>query len=1345
MERRRRRWWTWGLSIAASLVVLATTLSLAFRLLMDTVPDYRDRLQGMVAQALGHPTRIGSMALTWQRLQPTLDLRGVALLDPQGRPLLQAERLRIGFSLRRLVQRDWMPDSLDLQGLALEADVDALGHWTLRGFEGGGGDNGDALHKLGRLDRVRLRHCRLLTHDPQLSREPLPVELTEAELRHSGSRYHLDAQLLPPAEVAGGAAASADFSGDPADTHSWSGSWTLQLSQIHGWPWLAGSLGAGVRLDVEQAQLRLRGRIEAGRIAEVSAQGEAAAVAAKRGGEILARQTGLALEVTARPEPQAWNGEVRKLAASGARGPWSALGHFRYAVTAQGTALDADADGLRLDDLAPWIALWKELPAGAERVREVRGDLHRLALHFEQAAGAPRPPPRYSVQARLEGAGLAGGDSQPGFSGLDAEIEADQDGGHLRLSQAQFQLRLPQVFEQALPVGSLSGDFAWKPVAAAEGGGWRLGSERLEWKALGVSGHGSFGLLLPAQAEVPQNLQLTLDFAAEDVVALKPYMPRDWGRGTREWLGRALQRGRVSRGHLQLDGPLPDYPYVEKPSGHWILDLTVADAILDYAPDWPAAEKLQAQLAFRGHGLSISSSGAQIAGNSVDHIDAAIPDFRTPRLGVEGSTHSDAAKYYALLRASPIARKLSGLLGQTDASGPAAVDVHLDIPLDVEDPPVKVRGTARFDGATVRVRALDQPVSAVRGSVAFDDVGVTSEALGGQLYGRPIAASIRKEAESPDGVLLVQTDAPTESADGLFAAYVPDWLRRRFAGVVRVNGRLPFAGPRSGQLELATDLKGVALRLPPPLGKAPDETLPLRVVVGEGGGKGGEADALRLRIDGGDRLGVALRFGRGPRGADSLQTRSVEVRIGPGETPRADADGVFVSGAPAELPLEDWLDLVDSIDTPQAAGVQAIVPAPADSLAFRGVDLRPGRLLYRGVVLEQPHLLGRSAPDGWSAQLDGPHVQGHVDYSRAAGGRVLARLLRLELQPLSAPPDTQADSADSSAAAEAPPFDPTQASVLDLESDSLKLGGADFGRFSMLTSRVAGGQAMNQFELAGGKLQAKANGTWLRRNGSSYGDLAFELSGTDLGLVLQALDYAPTLDGRITRFSGALTWPQDPRGLQLAQARGNIALAVDKGVLNAVKPGAGRVLGLLNLYALPKRLLTLDFHDVTAKGLGFDHLSANFALGDGQARTSDLVIDAPALKMEMSGRIGLAARDYDEKIVVYPNVTTGVTVGATLIGGPIAGGIALLAQEAFGKPFNALSKFSYHLMGSWDNPQVKAVDKQDLPAPAEAPPADAAPGPAAPPATAPPADAPAADSEAKPAPSPAPDAGSMSQ
>jgi uncharacterized protein (TIGR02099 family) len=1315
MQRNRRRWWTWGLSIAASLVVLAATLSLLFRLAVDAVPGYRDKLQSLVTETAGHPTRIGAMALTWQRLRPSLDLRDVALLDPQGKPLLQVARLRLGFGLWRLFHADWTPGIVEVYGLQLEADVDALGHWSLRGF-GGGSSDPDAMRRLSLLDRVGLRDCSLVVHDPQLSRLPLTVGLVRAELRRSGNRYSLSARLLPPPDLAAAAIATAALEGEPGDTHSWHGSWSLQVNQIQGWPWLAGSLGQGVQLSLAQAQLHLGGRIDGGRIAEVDAQGSAATVAAVRGKDTLAQLSRLQVEIAALPEPDAWRTEVRKLALNGVRGPVLAQGRFRYAVNAQGTALDASADGLRLDELGPWAALWKDLPVGAARLRDIRGDVHDLALHYEQGAEAAAPP-RYSLRARLAGAGLAADPAQPGFSGLDANVEADQDGGRVSLRQAAFQVQLPEVFEQALPVSALGGDFAWKHEAPVKnlGGGWRIGAEAFDWKVLGTSGHGKFSLLLPDLAEVSPNLQLSADFAAEDIVALKPYTVKNWGPGTRDWLNRALLHGRVAQGHLQLDGPLADYPYVEQPDGHWILDIGVADATLAFAPGWPSAEKLQAQLAFRGHGLAITSSGAQIAGNGVDHIEAQIPDFRKAYLSIDGNTHSDAAKYYALMRNSPLNKRLGALLGQTDATGPAAVGLHLEIPLDVADPPVHVRGTARVDGLSVKVRALDQSVTAVRGTLAFDDDGVTSEGLSAQLYGSALAATIVREKDSPDGVLLVQTEAPVETTDGLFAAYVPDWLRSRMSGSMHLAARLPFAGPHSGELSLSSDLRGVAARLPVPVGKAAEDSLPLAATIGGGSGGKADSDALRVMIDAGERFAVDLRFARGGKPpAETMSTRGVAVRLGPGALPRADADGIVVSGAPAELDLEGAIALIDTIGDGK--------PAIADSIAFRGSDLRPQRLLYHGAVIEQAHVAGAPAADGWNVLVDGPNAQGRVDYSRAGGGHVLARFERLHLQPLASLPQAPAGQEPEAG----PPFDPNQAPLFDLACDSLKLGAADLGRFSLRTSRTAGGQSLDQLKLEGGQLQTSTRGSWLRRNGSSYADLSFEIDSSDLGTVLQSFGYAETMDGKKARISGTLTWPQDPQGLDLAQARGSVALAVEKGALKAVKPGATRVLGLFNLYALPRRLLTLDFHDVVSTGLAFDTLSGYFELADGQARTSDLKIESPSMKMQMNGRIGLAARDYDEKNTVYPNVTTGVTVGATLIGGPIAGGIALLAQEIFNKPFNTLSRFSYHVTGGWDNPQVKGGDNKELTKelPRAAPPAsDAAPAPEPEPPAAPAADA----------------------
>lgn len=1290
MERRRRRWWTWSLSVVATLVVLAATLSLSFRFVVDAVPGYRDRLQAKVSEAVGHPVRIGAITLTWHGLRPSLDLRDMALLDDAGKPALQMDRLRLGFNLLRLATADWLPDTVEIHGLKLEADVDALGHWSLRGFNAGGAaphDFSADLNRLAGLRRLRLRNSSLLVHDPQLSREPLRFGVNDVEVRHEGEHYTMAAELSPPPLLAAQASGSGTLDGDLAKPETWKGGWTLQMSGIDGWPLLAHYLRPGVRLQLDDARLRLAGKIDGGRIGEIDAEVEAQAISASQGRESLARVTQLQLEVAAIPESNAWTTEIRRLAMDGARGAWpAAQGRFHYAVTPQGSALDASADGLRLDDLVPWLSLVKDLPESAARLRDARGDVHDLSLHYEQAADPAGAAAVYSLHARLAGAGLASGNGQPGLSGLDALIDANQDGGHAVLQQAAFEVLLPDTFGQPLPVKSLNGDFSWTRVSSGADAGWRIGAPQFDWQLLTCIGHGSLSLLLPQDAAASPRIALTADFSSDDVTAFKPYMPKNWGAGARDWLSRALQKVRLPQGHLQLDGPLADYPFVEKPDGHYMLDLGIADGTLAYAPGWPAAEKMQALLKFRGHGLQIIVGGAALAGNTVDSINAVIPDLNKGQLSLDGSVHGPGERFYGVLRGSPVSQKLGGLLTQTELDGPAALNLHLEIPLAADHIDVQASGTVHFDGnALLTVQGLDQPIRKLQGAVSFDDHGVHSDSIGGQLYGSILKGNIHPEPTSPDGVLEVQTDTPVDDDDGLLAAFVPQWLRSRLSGILHVTGRMPFSGPHSGQLTVSSDLRGVGTNLPVPLAKGPGDSLLLTVAIGDGGsGKPATAaaDNLHILVDAGERMRVALRFAHAPgTTGKAMPLRGAELLLGPGGIPHAEADGFFVGGVPDELDGEQWAGLIRAING--AAASTATSTATAGTvLPFRGADLTPQRLFFHELSLRQAHLVVKPGADGWSVLLDGANAQGRIDYADAGGGKVLARLQRLTI-------DALPSGSSQPAGPEGPPFDPNQAPVLDVSCDALQIGNAKLGRLTLLTQRIDGGQALNHLQLQGGELQADSHGSWLRRDGSSSADLSFVMSSSNLGQTLQAFGYADTMDAKDAKVSTDVSWAPAADGLQLAMAQGTVKLEVKNGSLNVVKPGAGRVLGLFNLVALPKRLLTFDFHDVVAKGLGFDTVTGSFKLGDGQAQTSDLKLEAPSMKLTLNGRIGLSARDYDQKVTVYPNVTTGVAVGATLIGGPIAGGIALLAQEVFNKPFNTLSQFSYHVTGSWDNPQVK--------------------------------------------------------
>ena len=123
-------------------------------------------------------------------------------------------------------------------------------------------------------------------------------------------------------------------------------------------------------------------------------------------------------------------------------------------------------------------------------------------------------------------------------------------------------------------------------------------------------------------------------------------------------------------------------------------------------------------------------------------------------------------------------------------------------------------------------------------------------------------------------------------------------------------------------------------------------------------------------------------------------------------------------------------------------------------------------------------------------------------------------------------------------------------------------------------------------------------------------------------------------------------------------------LSLDKGQIVGLKPGAGRVLGLASIAALPRRL-ALDFSDLTDKGLAFDTVRGDFDLRDGNAYTDNVLVKGPAAEIGLIGRVGLKNKDYDQTAVVTGNVGNSLSMPlAALVGGPVVrrGGAAVHAS-----------------------------------------------------------------------------------
>ena len=1302
-----RKWWTRGIFWLGLLVGLAVLLSATFQAAMWMAPGYRLKLAREVSIAIGHPITVGKLALSWRWAQPMLEAQGITLYaDDAKTPLANAQKIRLGFATLQLLRGEFVPSEVNVAGLALAIDIDAEGHAHLRGLPSNRTPPtlAEVLRQIRRFARIKADDVSISVRDVRVPKGNFAIVLAHGDLRIEATGMELRANVRAPGVLADQLTLRAGLAGNLEAPASLSGQWTLEASNVALGAALVTRLPALGRARFGNAMVKASGDWAHMRLGESTLVFEAASAGIEpesAAGNAAVPTPALLhkLAFTLRYAPVADGGslQVRNLQMLGSRGAWPTAGAaLAWRDAASGREWSGSADFLRLDDLCPWLVLLppkhgrdpvtpaptgitsaasaataavehhQEPPQFSTAVGDVQGLEARYALAADGSA-------RYALHARLLGAGIGAStvieDGSLGVHGINGDVSATEAGGKLGINASNLGLVLPRAFELPAVFETLSGTLSWQH----ETEGWNLQMPDLGWHAMGTQGRGRMNLLLPP--EQAANLDLELRFSAADAARLKPWMPRHWGEGLKHWLNTGIVRARVPAAHLWIKGPMADFPFHKTPSGDWGLDITVADARLEYHPDWPGADKLSAELKFRGNGLEIAADHGIVSGVTATSARGGIADFAGPLLLLDIKTQGEAALYYELLNASPLHSTLRGLLTQTEGEGPAQTDVHLEIPLHAgSGQKLVASGIVRLADNRLRVHALDAPVEGITGSLRFGGpVGVAAEGLSARIYNTPLTADIAPAA----GVDTINVRFATrfDESDPLALRYLPAWLRPSLSGNSSWKLTLPLSGTRAGKVMLASSLVGASSRLPPPLAKTAAESLPIHIAI-----DGDDNTPLRLNLDAEGRLGLALRFAR-ERG--ELTVHGVNVLLGGGAAGNASEDGVRIVGNADRLNAGDWLGLLSGLH--------------GSGLPFLGAQFSAQHLAAGGYeTLPLSVNVSKNGDGLLSIGLSGAGGVGNA--SLAADNSLLsAEFSRLSLQatPVSATAKAVSDT-NGGGGADAI-IEPAKLPALNVRIEALNIGNIAFGALNLLTVRDASGQTLTNCTLSGGSAQLKAGGYWRRSKAGAEAGTRFTLSSNDLASTLEGLGFAPTISGKSAVITGDLNWSAVQGGLDWPYARGKIDLAAENGTLSSVDPGgASRVLGLLNLYALPRRLI-FDFRDVINKGLGYDRIGGGFDLADGVAQIRNLSIKGPSVKMEITGTVGLAKRDLDQTVTVTPN-TGGLTLGAVLLGGatlavaPAVGVLAVIANQVLDKPIGQATKFSYRLTGPWDNPQIRRGD-----------------------------------------------------
>jgi uncharacterized protein YhdP len=205
--------------------------------------------------------------------------------------------------------------------------------------------------------------------------------------------------------------------------------------------------------------------------------------------------------------------------------------------------------------------------------------------------------------------------------------------------------------------------------------------------------------------------------------------------------------------------------------------------------------------------------------------------------------------------------------------------------------------------------------------------------------------------------------------------------------------------------------------------------------------------------------------------------------------------------------------------------------------------------------------------------------------------------------------------------------------------------------------------------------------------------LNLKLSAPNLGKLLARLGHGDAIKGGEAEMRGTLGWTGSPEDFNLHTLEGDLELLARKGQFLKVDPGAGRLIGVLSLQALPRRI-SLDFRDVFSQGFAFDEIKGQVHIEKGSAYAKDLRMNGPAAQISMSGVVNLPEESQNLKLHIQPRVEDTVAVAGAIIGGPAVGLGTFLASKVLKDPLGQAVGFEYAVSGTWSEPIITKVPRR---------------------------------------------------
>lgn len=1255
----------------------------------NNIEPLKPRILNWVEERAGMPVQVENLSIDWHGIFPELNLTQINLINPSSNTIFtQVDSVSISLDLASSL-KTWQPtiSYLTLSGLDLTLIHDPSGEMRIEGWPATDTKDGGALDWLLQQRDLRLTNATITVEDQRYNLDTLTLTNLSASLLLNSQNPLNKQRLISSKTQLSPTGDTVEFAlkliGDPR-TKNWSANLVTTSNNLNIHRFMPSEQQQMLDQTLQKIGLNMAAPELDSTLEFVF---EKAKLASAKGNLNLsdhAANTTLATPFNLQKTlEQKWQIVLPLLSLK--QDEENALLDqltvtLPHNFNLEQPIFDAQIRSVALHDLFRFLSksssindINKKLPASFN-TNAVTGDLKQLHLSYD----GTQTEPALKIRTDFSHVGIVATENHPGFTGLTGSISSDQTRWQVNLASYGLEISAPRSNEpvmssviEPIVVNELSGQIDIQKTDES----LTVSIERLNLTdprlQMQFNGH----ITQSAGQTITSLLRGTIFGGTVDgLVDLIPleFVPTE----TDIWLRRSLKSGEIKGGTFQLEGDLANFPF-DHNEGIFDIRIDVENGILQFDPAWPDFKNILADVHFNGRRMMITSPSAMLYDAQLSNVSVEMPDLLNDgrHLLIKGhavGAITDALKFVA---ESPLNESIGKRLSKLDLQGPMQLDLTLDVPLH-DSSVTEIDGLLQLENTTLKMQQPTITLTNLNGQLAFGRESWHSKSLKARLFDSPVAIALERQSENDEQIQVKLSGV----ADRVYLqnrltelGLKADELRilKQLSGSTRWQADLDLNevnGKDSTQLRIASDLSGFVINAPAPLGKIASEKRQLRIETPLSNGSASSSTFQYGRI-------VSGRW-QANADSDSPQLKHLSLRFGSDTAPAVLEESVTIAahGSLKEIDLGEWQNFLTE------NALLSISNNRQSNMSIE-TDMSVGDVHLAGYIFKKNQINLKKRANNWQIHIQNTAMDGTVN--RLEDGSVKAELDRLRLSSSTTKNNNSS-------------LNLTSIPALDIHVNHFSYNDLTLGELKLVSHPQVNGLKVETLHLKNEDLSIDATGEWIFINTQQQSRFSINAEGETLEGFLSTFGY--NVDGihaDHARFVSEANWSGTPADFSLDRVQGTLSLSIGKGRLTEVDNRVGKIFGLLSIQSLGRRL-ALDFNDLFQKGFSFDAISGKFDVARGEAYTNDLSVSGPSAQIDISGRVGLKNKDYDQIITIIPSVSDSLPVASALFG-PIGAGVGaalFLAEKIIPilpDTIDQVLKRQYALTGPWTEPDITPV------------------------------------------------------